>query len=308
MNRVIILEGADATGKTTLADRLVDSHGFTKVHTGVPKPKEDVFRSYTLTLWKALRSPEPIVLDRCYLGETIYGPVMRGASRLSETQLILLERLASANDVKRVITYNSLNGDMAQWRKKQDDYVDHYTHYVNIWNRYWSYQQGHSEYHKYSYHRPETFLNLFTPGLRLPANVIGSPQAKILIVGEQVNKKLTHTDWAFYSDKGSSGYLNEALQWAEIPERDLAFCNALNVNDKPKDLDAIVAKLPNFKVAIALGRTAQKILFTQDVTYEQVDHPSYWKRFQHGKMDDYAQRLKDIHKEYCSENAKSVRV
>lgn len=49
--------------------------------------------------WKLiLQAPEPVVFDRSFLAEMVYGPVLRGGSRLSIQQIeSLLECLAQKN-------------------------------------------------------------------------------------------------------------------------------------------------------------------------------------------------------------------
>lgn len=45
-----------------------------------------------------LQAPEPVVFDRSFLAEMVYGPVLRGGSRLSTRQIeSLLECLAQKN-------------------------------------------------------------------------------------------------------------------------------------------------------------------------------------------------------------------
>ncbi len=45
-----------------------------------------------------LQAPEPVVFDRSFLAEMVYGPVLRGGSRLSTQQIeSLLECLAQKN-------------------------------------------------------------------------------------------------------------------------------------------------------------------------------------------------------------------
>jgi len=47
-----------------------------------------------------LQAPEPVVFDRSFLAEMVYGPVLRGGSRLSTQQIeSLLECLAQKNIV-----------------------------------------------------------------------------------------------------------------------------------------------------------------------------------------------------------------
>jgi hypothetical protein len=83
---IIILEGCDGSGKTTLANWLRDELGYHIVKTGPPAPGASTFKSYTTALLEAVEAAvyngHRTVFDRHYLGETIYGPLLRGRDTL----------------------------------------------------------------------------------------------------------------------------------------------------------------------------------------------------------------------------------
>lgn len=296
MNKVLILEGPDCSGKSTLAKQLATFNGFEYRHLGRPKPNEDVFRTYTLELWRALKSPNPVVFDRLYLGETIYGPVMRGGSLLSPLQRLLIERLMAANDVKQVVCLPNFEVCRDKWRERLgQEYVQLEPQLKKIWDGY----SRVLSWPQYDYTRqdPDFVARVLMPRPTLPSNVLGSPDAKLLIVGEQVNTRKTVTDWAFFAYDSSSGYLNEALMHSQIPESDLAFCNAIKVNNQPRDLLEVLFRLPKFVRAIALGRRAEEACRKQQVPHVQLPHPSYWKRFKHANMAIYADLFRVAHEE-----------
>ena len=79
---VVVLDGCDGTGKTTLATALCSRHGYVLVHTARPPDQVDLaarFRSI-------LAIPGKIVLDRSFVSELVYGPLRSGHSRLSPPQ------------------------------------------------------------------------------------------------------------------------------------------------------------------------------------------------------------------------------
>jgi thymidylate synthase len=90
MGDIIILEGCDKTGKSTLAHALGEKLGWRVVASGPPT-----------TNWPAaeyadvLTDPEPLILDRFHLGELVYGPLYR-QSNTSPLQLGLVETLLNA--------------------------------------------------------------------------------------------------------------------------------------------------------------------------------------------------------------------
>jgi thymidylate kinase len=88
------LEGLDRSGKSTLA-HLFAQIGYSVIHAKYNPHYDDMYHYY----WKLiLQAPEPVVFDRSFLAEMVYGPVLRGGSRLSIQQIeSLLECLAQKN-------------------------------------------------------------------------------------------------------------------------------------------------------------------------------------------------------------------
>jgi hypothetical protein len=78
VNGIIVLEGADATGKTTLARHLVERYGARYLHSTA---RRGVWRWHVGALRLAIRAAESqlVVLDRHWLSEQVYGQVFRGA-------------------------------------------------------------------------------------------------------------------------------------------------------------------------------------------------------------------------------------
>lgn len=76
---VIVLEGCDGTGKTTLAGALGSQHGYTIIHSGRTPESTDLAGRYR----QLLCTPGKIVLDRSFISELVYGPLFHGGSRLT---------------------------------------------------------------------------------------------------------------------------------------------------------------------------------------------------------------------------------
>jgi len=75
---IILLEGADASGKTTLARHLVERYGARNLHSTV---RGDVWRWHVGALRWAVRLVNTgylVVMDRLWHSEHVYGPVFRG--------------------------------------------------------------------------------------------------------------------------------------------------------------------------------------------------------------------------------------
>jgi thymidylate kinase len=78
-HEVIVLEGCDGTGKTTLANALATQYGYTVVHSGRTPDDVDLVARYR----SILATSGKIVLDRSFISELVYGPLQYGRSRLT---------------------------------------------------------------------------------------------------------------------------------------------------------------------------------------------------------------------------------
>ncbi|MFF4189102.1 hypothetical protein ACFYZ9_38525 [Streptomyces sp. NPDC001691] len=93
-HRVLLTDGCDGVGKSTLAAHLAARHGFAVVHSPQTPGSVDLVRRYR----QLLASPGRLVLDRCFVSELVYGPLYRGHSRLSwEQAQCLAEQLAGSD-------------------------------------------------------------------------------------------------------------------------------------------------------------------------------------------------------------------
>ncbi|MDB5145939.1 MAG: hypothetical protein JWQ66_4654 [Mucilaginibacter sp.] len=81
-HEVIVLEGCDGAGKTTLAVALATGHDYQMVHAARTPDDIDLAERYTSILtW-----PGRLVLDRSFVSELVYGPLIHGRSRLTFDQ------------------------------------------------------------------------------------------------------------------------------------------------------------------------------------------------------------------------------
>lgn len=82
-HEVIVLEGCDGAGKTTLATKLAHHHGYQHLHATRTPDGVDLAERYRTIL----AMPGRIVLDRCFISELVYGPLLHGRSRLTFAQV-----------------------------------------------------------------------------------------------------------------------------------------------------------------------------------------------------------------------------
>jgi hypothetical protein len=119
----------------------------------------------------------------------------------------------------------------------------------------------------------------------------------ILLVGEQAaNPSINSEQQPFCSEHGCSGWLNNKLEEAGIPEEKLFWVNALNNDGSPANLRTINHILQP-KAIIALGKVAEKHCNEFFVPFTYVPHPQYWKRFKYSIEYPLIKILKDLLKE-----------
>lgn len=104
MNKVYIVEGQDRCGKSTVVDLLrrnIKNPKIIVIHSAKP-PKDVDLEEWTLahyynlnkTVYFLVQEGYDVILDRSYLGETVYGPLYRSVS-------IPLKTLELSNAIKQ---------------------------------------------------------------------------------------------------------------------------------------------------------------------------------------------------------------
>ncbi len=298
---IVILEGPDGGGKTTLAKHLEKEHGFKYVHTG-PPGSGDVLEAYGRTLYDAAREPESVVIDRLQVGERIYGPILRGTDRLGRAGETLLRRLTNAYGARVVFCLPPYEVAFENWRKRHQENKELVTKaetYTKIYHAYRNLDQdifyAQDTWWNYTVMEVELaaklLLNFNDPRLRLPKGVIGSRYPQYLFVGEQANQE--YLDLPFFALNGSSAYLNGCIADAGYKEPEIALVNSQALDGTRMPLDAIHLTIGEPKV-IALGTHAHGALDTLRVKHVTIPHPSYWKRFHAAQRNVYVKQLREI--------------
>lgn len=118
---IIILEGCDGVGKTTLADRLHEQLPFAWRMSQGPL-KDDPYRVYEegLAVWDGVT---PIICDRWHLGELVYGPMYRGESQVDEVGRWHIEAFLQARGASQLILGLPVNVIKDRLRSRGDDMV-----------------------------------------------------------------------------------------------------------------------------------------------------------------------------------------
>lgn len=301
MNKIVILEGPDGGGKTTLARYLEQHHGFKYIHTGPPRG-EDLLEEYGYQLWRATYDSQPVVFDRLYLGERIYGPVLRGYDGLGEYGFKLMRRLTKGQGVYEVICLPPYETCFANWQKSHSDIVKNSHKFVEIYERYQTYLRT-PGFGVWDYTNIDLRLagDIVQSGLTefssLPPDTVGSPTASFFFVGDKANER--RLDLPFFASGGgnSSEFFNDCLAQAGYSEQEITLSNAYRLDKSVRTFSNIPPKVQ----VIALGQRAAAVLQQQRVEYVQAFHPAYWKRFHYHHTAPYIEQLASIRIRYYQE-------
>lgn len=301
---MIILEGPDGSGKSTLAGELGGA-----MHEG-PPGDIDLFRHYQSKLQKEAY----IVHDRLFHGELVYGPIMRGRSRLTPYQARYLEYQAA--------TYGCLmvwcdadsevlpkRGDpiyqtvlASELRARYDD--------VRRWSRL-RYVYYRSDQEKPDFVARE--INKQACPREWSHRGVGTQSPLAVLVGEAWPGRWPAPDdpaWADYHymrpfDSSPSGrYLLTALENTNLGPQELYLTNARkqwtrrSVAAFREEIDHLVGQPP----LVVLGKEALREVRVAGLANRVatvVDHPQYVARFHHEKLEEYSRALDDAVKGWC---------
>ncbi len=297
MHPLILLEGPDGAGKTTLQGQLAElykARGLTAllVHLGKPGPLGafDQCMKLLLTTSQYAETTGPVIIDRFHYGERIYGPVMRGLDTLGAARQRMLDRVLLRLNSYCVICLPAWETVRDNWRqRKGQEYVQHEDRLRQV---YESYQRLNPVIptirHDYTHDSPEErldrmsavtdFLLQYRAG---PGVGWYQPGVSTLLVGEQVNQRWG-SPWPFVGAGGCSVWLAQLLDHAKVSEKALYWANAMDPDGR--SYDATWLKQQRWRQIIAMGGVAatwcHKQGLDQTAIYHKVHHPQYHKRFQ----------------------------
>lgn len=302
MSKIIIIEGPDGAGKTTLAQYYA-RQGFEYRHEGPSPPGITALDYYASKLLEYKRSGRDFVLDRFHLGAFVYGRVLRGKEEIDTNELEIFQRLLSAFNVDVILAIAPFKDCYATWKARRNaELIGSKSKFKEVFQLWRSVQK---DYKKRWYSHLWNYKSEKTPPTvsslpELPEGTIGSPAASYLFIGEKSNGRL---DLPFFTMSNSSGFFYWSLIKAGYHERELALVNAFKLNGVPYNLADALGALPNVRSVIALGNKAYEEFLYQvhhnsifkiwlpDI--RKLPHPQYWKRFHFNKTAQYVKLLKE---------------
>jgi hypothetical protein len=122
---ILIIEGPDGAGKTTLARSLLApvAGGVDYHHEGPPPAGDHGLLPYYLDFVRRafdqrMEHRNPFVFDRLAMGEVVYGPLLRGRSRLSDAELGTFFRVTREMGAVHVLALPPFAVARANWEAR----------------------------------------------------------------------------------------------------------------------------------------------------------------------------------------------
>lgn len=294
---LIIIEGPDKSGKTTLAKKIEEQFNYKYAHFSAPgNDPASEYASFFTSI------SIPTVCDRSYFGERVYGPLLRGASKISDLQYAVIERICRLKGA--IFIYASTPLQICQDRLN-DNLTNEKISLENnqkAWVRFKTLIHScnikpilfYDATKQISLDRLLLQLEQLLPSFKSHAILardccsgIGTIYGrKIVFVGDRLNINTTWLGLPFDSGP-SSNYLYKRFKEARVPEDMAYLCNAINLTERE------VAFLNLEKTTwIGLGAYADQKLSNLGVKHQSIPHPQYWHRFRAHESEAYVKFLK----------------
>lgn len=293
---LIIIEGADKTGKTTLAKEISSCLGFKYHHFGVPGP--DPASDYAKFL---INMKEPTVCDRFFYGEMVYGPLLRGKSVIKPLERMVIERLCRMRNALLIHANTPLALVSERLRVMGDDMITQeqnekaYEAFNSVLSDSSLPVLSFSSVYDNSAERfiinkldvmAYNMLNKAIEAAKVITGVGTVDRPTVVLVGEKLNINQTWMCVPF--DRGpSSEFLNECIIRAGINESELYIVNADTLTKAEVDF----LYLNSAVKFVALGSKASIKLSEYEVQHVAIPHPQYWKRFHYTRKNEYIKML-----------------
>lgn len=310
------IEGPDLAGKTTLADRLEEAYRgqllpreVVRLHLGSPDPPDrSIWDECEAALTRVAAEHEPadlIVQDRWAMGDVVYGPLLRGTTRLSPDGLLHCEMLAEALGAVRLMMLPPL----AILRKRYhtrggDDLIDEtdlaylHTEYTRLAARYgYPMLRDVPDLERCRRYLAIAGEKAVTAACleRVAPGYVGTLTPLAVLAGDVRSGSDSETEPPMFrpaflpSIRGSSAsYLMDAL--ATSSRTVIKNIGILNTGEPGVNLRLAdeMLKQPQW---VALGHAASRRLDDAGIEHQEVPHPQWQRRFKHGESREYATRI-----------------
>ena len=128
---IIIIEGPDGSGKTTLANTLSKQTGYPVVHRSQPKSEEEK-RQMMQQYIDAIVTGKNMIFDRCWYSEMVYGPIMRDNSVITYPEMYLLEAKLAKRGALIIYCTDDPKTLWKRATRRGEDYITDYETFERI--------------------------------------------------------------------------------------------------------------------------------------------------------------------------------
>lgn len=132
---IIILEGPDGAGKSTLAEKISKQTGYRLLHRSQPKTEDDK-RLMMEEYMRVIESGENCVFDRAWYSEMVYGPIMRNESIISYPDMYRLERMLAHRGALIIYCTSTVDKLWRRCTQRGEDYIMDNNTLENICSKY----------------------------------------------------------------------------------------------------------------------------------------------------------------------------
>lgn len=319
---IIVLDGTDMAGKTTLANALIKKYGGHYLHATYRfKDRIELYHLGLLRLAIKLHEADGkmVVMDRWWPSEMIYGDVYRNGNRVCNAGFRILHRLALRHGVSYVMCYRESR------EKLMEEYVKHHAQRNEMYaaddrvmqihdgfkELYESISNQRSRWHRYNLdtairndqyfefqltaiaHCSEFYTNTKKAADEVLPHSVGSPYGDYVFVGERINSKHRVLNYPWIAFHGASLNMAAALGELGVPEHRVFWTNAYLPNGEPnQQLVEYLKRSVPFKRVIAMGNVATKFCQSSGRCDYSMPHPAYLTRFR--GLDSLTKTLGEI--------------
>jgi hypothetical protein len=327
MKGIIVIDGCDGTGKTTLAKAICDRFDGVYIHNTYRWPtKMPLYHTAALHRALKLARTRLVVIDRLWMSEAIYADVYRGGSpwpHMGRTMDRIIRKVGGV-----YILTQSPKGHKEKFEQLKTEREEMYDNVDEVRRRYQLLFEGGFAGHDRDYVQQlsvfgmrlrddvlayrydvegrdidvyidmvvsvlqSRLLKQYEPALHLHTkNFAGHlHEANIIFVGDKANSKMRAVSWPFYDFGNCSEFLADVQHELLFDETKAVYINAHDGNGPLYVNDCLRAK-PFMKV-VCFGNDAYETMSAFTRRIHKVMHPSFAKRF--NKRNEFMQELKEV--------------
>lgn len=297
---LIILEGVDRTGKSTLATALAEFIGGEVWHRGKPSAHPLVEYEGALRGYDPLDYTRHVVIDRWHVGERVWPSVFNRATRYDLPMFLHTDMFLRSRGALVVYCYRPDSDALAREYREHGEPLEPatLTRALSLYDAAlgqthaatlrWSFEVSSSPSLEFivssAKHRQDQVKRLH----RITSEWVGSPYPEALLVGDELGPgydPVADAAVPFVPYATTSGHylLSAAPRLA---------CHGLVTNAHSASgsdhLEPLYSKLGQPPV-VALGKRASRTLMKLGIPHCETYHPQYWRRFRHHEPHVYAE-------------------